>query len=178
MAVPHPPVYQEYYTRTPFQLFSGVGWKRLVAFRADESGVTLGGPVTRYHRFLAVVPWRDVEGVVVWATKKQMERPIRRIGLKLRAGVPDVPGPDVKISPQLAARAAPHIEYPVVRNNRVIAFWKVDPTRLAAAVRAFAPHVQLRVHPVHRLRPGQGDGPGYAGGPGYGSGGSIFDIMP
>ncbi|BBJ41200.1 hypothetical protein SSPO_039180 [Streptomyces antimycoticus] len=98
MAVPHPPVYQEYYTRTPFQLFSRVGWKRLVAFRANESRV--------------------------------------------------------------------------VRNNRVIVFWKVDPARLAAAVRAFAPHVQLRVHPVYRLRPGQG------GGPGYGSGASIFDIMP
>ncbi|MFE9061241.1 hypothetical protein [Streptomyces violaceusniger] len=178
MTAPHSPVYQEYYTRTPFQLFSGVGWKRLVAFRADELGVTLGGPVTRYRRFTVVVPWRDIEAVVVWATKKTMERPIRRIGLKLRQGVSDVPGPGSTISPQLAASVAPHIEYQVIRNNRVIVFWKLDHTRLSAAVQAFAPHVQLRVHPVHRLRPGQGGEPGYGGGPGYGSGGSIFDIMP
>ncbi|WP_413801254.1 hypothetical protein [Streptomyces iranensis] len=173
MTAPHSPVYQAYYTRTPLQLFSGLGWKRLVAFRADESGVTLGGPVTRYRRFTAAVPWRDIEAVVVWATKKTMERPIRRIGLKLRQGVPDVPGPDSTISPQTAASAAPHIEYQVVRNNRVVVFWKVDHTRLSAAMQAFAPQVQLRVHPVHKVVP-QGPGTGL----GNSSGGSIFDILP
>ncbi|GAA2316284.1 hypothetical protein [Streptomyces violaceusniger] len=173
MTAPHPLAYQAYYTRTPLQLFSGLGWKRLVAFRADEAGVTLGGPVTRYHRFTAVVPWRDIEAVVVWATKKTMERPIRRIGLKVRQGVSDVPGPDAAISPQLAASVSPHIEYQVVRNSRVIVFWKVDHARLAAAVQAFAPQVQLQVHPVRQEQP---QGPGTK--LGNDSGGSVFDIMP
>ncbi|MCQ8191831.1 hypothetical protein [Streptomyces rugosispiralis] len=48
----------------------------------------------------------------------------------------------------------------------------VDQARLTAAVQAFAPQVQLRVHPVHRERPGQG------GAVGRGSGASIFDILP
>ncbi|WP_438493015.1 hypothetical protein [Streptomyces asiaticus] len=135
MTVPHPPVYEAYYTRMPLQLFSGVGWKRLVAFT--------------------------------------MERPIRRIGLKSRQGVPDVPGPDATIGPEAAASAAPHIEYPVVRNNRVIVFWKVDHTRLATAMRVFAPQVQPRVHPVHKVVP-QGPGSNL----GNDSGGSIFDILP
>jgi len=89
MAVSRPPVYQEYYTRTPFQVFSGAVWKRLVAFRADESGVTVGGPV---------------------------------------------------------------------RNSRVIAFWKVDHSRLAAAVQAFAPDMRLVAHPLYRLDERKGGG--------------------
>ncbi|WP_262703560.1 MULTISPECIES: hypothetical protein [Streptomyces] len=172
MTAPHPPVYQEHYTRTPFQLFSGAGWKRLVAFRADESGVTLGGAALRYHRFLAVVPWRDIEAVVVWATQKPTEKPVQHIGLKLRPGVPALPGPNRKLTPQFAAGFAPHLEYEVVRNSRRIVLWKVDQARLTAALQAFAPQVQLRVHPVHRERPGQG------GGLAPGSGASIFDIMP
>ncbi|MFD8160729.1 hypothetical protein [Streptomyces malaysiensis] len=173
MTLPHPPVYQEYYARTPFQLFSGVGWKRLVAFRADESGVTLGGPVTRYRRFTALVPWRDIEAVVLWSTKKTMERPIRRIGLKLRPGVPDLPGPNQRLTPQLAASIAPHVEYEVIKNSRFVGFWKVDHPRLFTAMRTFAPHVQLRVHPVYKGLP---SGPGSK--LGNDSGGSIFDILP
>ncbi|MCQ8834816.1 hypothetical protein [Streptomyces malaysiensis] len=173
MTAPYSPVYQAYYTRMPWQLFSGVGWKRLVAFRADESGVTLGGPVTRYRRFTAVVPWRDIEAVVLWSTKKTMERPIRRIGLKLRQGVPDPPGPNHGLTPQLSAGIAPHIEHEVVRNSRFIALWKVDHALLATAMQAFAPQVQLRVHPVHKVVP---QGPGTR--LGNDSGGSIFDILP
>ncbi|MFI0814613.1 hypothetical protein ACH4TX_07205 [Streptomyces sp. NPDC021098] len=162
MAFPPPPVYQEYYTRTPFQLFSGVGWKRLVAFRADEHGVTLHGPVTRYRKFTATVPWRDIEALVLWATKKFMERPIRRVGLKLRPDAPHLPGPNAKISPALAASVAPHVEHEVVRNSWFIGFWKVDHTRLAAAVQAFAPDVRLVAHPVYRFDERKGGGPGEA----------------
>ncbi|MBO3677252.1 hypothetical protein [Streptomyces sp. NEAU-YJ-81] len=172
MTAPHSPVYQEYYTRIPFQLLTGAEWKRLVAFRADESGVTLGGAVLRYHRFLAVVPWRDIEAVVVWATQTPSEKPVRYIGLKLRPGVPAPPGPNQKLTPQFAAGFAPHLEYEVVRNSRRIFLWKVDQARLSAAVQAFAPHVQLRAHPVHRERPGEGSALGND------SGGSIFDILP
>ncbi|MGR3934564.1 hypothetical protein [Streptomyces sp. BRA346] len=159
MAVSRPPVYQEYYTRTPFQFFSGVGWKRLVAFRADEQGVFLGGPPIRYHKFSVTVPWRDIEALVLWTTKKFMEKRIRRIGLKLRPDVPHLPGPDENISPGLAASVAPHIEYEVVRNNRVIAFWKVDHARLATAVQAFAPDVRRVTHPLYRLDDRKGGGP-------------------
>ncbi|MCC4319556.1 hypothetical protein HUF15_30660 [Streptomyces samsunensis] len=172
MTAPHSLVYQEYYTRTPFQLLTSAGWKRLVAFRADESGITLGGAAVRYHRFLAVVPWRDIEAVVVWATQTRTEKPVPYISLKLRPGVPAPPGPNRKLTQQFAAGFAPHLEYEVVRNSRRIVLWKVDQARLTAAVQAFAPQVQLRVHPVHRERPGQG------GAVGRGSGASIFDILP
>jgi len=129
-----------------------------VAFRADESGITLGGPVTQYHKFTTTVPWRDIEALVLWTTKKAGERPIRRIGLKLRPDVPHLPGPDEKITPHLAASIAPHIDYEIVRNNRAIAFWKVDHARLAAAVQAFAPDVQLVAHPLYRLDERSGGG--------------------
>ncbi|RNF92218.1 hypothetical protein EEJ42_40125 [Streptomyces botrytidirepellens] len=129
-----------------------------MAFRADEQGVFLGGPPIRYHKFSVTVPWRDIEALVLWTTKKFMEKRIRRIGLKLRPGVPHLPGPDEKISPGLTASVAPHIEYEVVRNNRVIAFWKVDHARLATAVQAFAPDVQLVAHPLYRLDERRGSG--------------------
>ncbi|MGP3943021.1 hypothetical protein [Streptomyces sp. 6N106] len=82
------------------------------------------------------------------------------------------PGANRKLTAQFAAGFAPHLEYEVVRNSRRIVLRKVDQARLTAAVQAFAPQVQLRVHPVHREPPGQG------GGVGRGSGASIFDIMP
>lgn len=129
-----------------------------MAFRADESGVTLGGPVIRYHKFTVTVPWRDIEALVLWTTKKSMERPIRRLGLKLRPGVPHLPGPDANISPGLATSVGPHIEHEVVRNSRAIAFWKVDHSRLAAAVQAFAPDVRLVAHPLYRLDERKGGG--------------------
>ncbi|NIY67957.1 hypothetical protein [Streptomyces malaysiensis] len=172
MTAPHSPVYQEYYTRTPFQLLTGAGWKRLVAFRADESGITLGGAALRYHRFFAVLPWRDIETVAVWARQNREEKPVQNIGLKLRPGVPGPPGPNRKVTPRDAERYAPHLEYEVVRNSRRILLWKVDQARLAAAVQAFAPEVRLLFPPVYQVPPVRGTRLG------HGSGGSIFDILP
>ncbi|MFI9235658.1 hypothetical protein [Streptomyces sp. NPDC053079] len=34
MADPRSAAYESYFTRTPFQLLGGAGWRRLVAFRA------------------------------------------------------------------------------------------------------------------------------------------------
>ncbi|MGW4079911.1 hypothetical protein ACWELB_41655 [Streptomyces asiaticus] len=172
MTAPHSPVYQAYYTRTPFQLLTSAGWKRLVAFRADESGVTLGGAALRYRRFLAVVPWRDIEAVVVWARQTRTEKLEWYISLKLRPGVPAPPGPNRKLTQQFAAGFAPHIEYEVVRNCRRIMLWKVDRARLAVAVQAFAPEVRLLFPPVYQVPPGRGTRLE------TGSGGSIFDILP
>jgi hypothetical protein len=170
MAVSRPPVYQEYYTRTPWQLFSGAVRKRLVAFRADEHGVTVGGPVARYRRFTVTLPWRDVETVTLWATKWPRDKPERHIGLKLRPGVPDIPGPNAKLTRHSAAQTAPHLEYDVVRNSRPIFHWNPDPTQLGAALQTFAPGVRLCVPPVHEKSVSGGSViPG-------GSGASVFDV--
>lgn len=123
-----------------------------------------------YRRFTVTAPWKDIETVTLWATEWSKEKTERHIGLGLRPGVPDIPGPNAKLTRQSAEQTAPHIEYDVVRNSRPIFRWKPDPTRLAAALQAFAPDVRLCVPPVHQkstkgslIKPG--------------GGGSVFDVF-
>lgn len=140
------PVYEEHFTRTPLNLLGGHGWKRLMAFRVDQYGITLGGMPLQYRRQTAVVPWAEIEAVVLWGQKTAQLRPIRCVGVKCRPGSAALPGPNQNLKPETAARVAPHIEYEVVRDSRTMVLWHIDPDRLTTALRAFAPGVPLRFH--------------------------------
>ncbi|MEL3948943.1 MULTISPECIES: hypothetical protein [Streptomyces] len=139
-------VYEATFTRTPLQLLSGAGWKKqLTALRVDSEGVLLGGAPAKYEKQKAFVPWADITSVVVWH-QRTAGQGISHIGLHRRSGAPHLPGPNSEMTPQSAARVAPHVAYELLLASRPINLWHLDPQRLQAAVDAFAPDVPVLVH--------------------------------
>ncbi|MGA4840291.1 hypothetical protein [Streptomyces sp. G45] len=138
-------VYEARFTWTPMQLLSGAATKRLVAFRVDAHGVTLGGAPAKYAKQTAVVPWGDIEAVVLWQHDVTGGlTPMRYVGLRRRAGAPPLPGQNAGLSPEQTRKLAPHVEHDVFLASRSINLWTLDRERLTAAVRAFAPGVPVQ----------------------------------
>lgn len=138
-------VYEAHFVRTPFQLLSGLKWKKLVAFRVDEEGVLLGGAPARYEVQLAHVPWGDITSVVVWH-QRTAGNGINYIGVQRKPGAPALRGMNSRVSRETAAMLAPHVDYELFLASRPINLWRLDPERLQAAVDAFAPHVPVLVY--------------------------------
>ncbi|MER7107729.1 hypothetical protein [Streptomyces sp. NPDC000229] len=151
MTDPHSAVYEAHFTRTPFQFLSGSGWKRLVAFRVDSTGVLLGGAPARHAAQTAFVPWEDITSMVLWQ-QHTAGQSINCIGVHRREGAPELPGPNRDMTPAQAQRTAPHIEYELLRASRPISLWRLDPERLQTAVDAFAPNVSILVYDPSHLR--------------------------
>lgn len=143
MSVPVSPVYEVHYTWSPFQLLSGAWSRRLVAFRVDDQGVTLGGAPARHEKQTAFVPWSDIAAVVMWQQKIADLKNLNYVGVRRRAGAPDLPGPNASLSRERTDRLAPHIDHDLFRASRPINLWRLDRERLVSAVRAFAPHVPV-----------------------------------
>lgn len=99
-------VYEAHFVRTPFQLLSGLKWKKLVAFRVDEEGVLLGGAPARYEAQLAHVPWGDITSVVVWH-QRTAGNGINYIGVQRKPGAPALRGMNSRVSRETAAMLAP-----------------------------------------------------------------------
>jgi hypothetical protein len=138
------PVYEARFTWTPFQLLSGAWTKRLVAFRVDEQGVTLGGAPAKYQRQTAFVPWQDIQSVVLWQQHLTAGAPtMNYVGLRRRAGAPPLPGQNAGLEPAQSTRLAPHVDHEVFLASRHINLWFLDRDRLADAVGAFAPGVSV-----------------------------------
>ncbi|MFS8204845.1 hypothetical protein ACLVWQ_40005 [Streptomyces sp. CWNU-52B] len=135
--------YEVHFTWTPFQLLSGAWTKRLVAFRVDERGVTLGGAPARYERQTAFVPWRDIEAVVLWQQDTSALTPMRYVGLRRRAGAPALPGPNSELRREQTGRLAAHVDHEVFLASRHINLWVLDRERLVGALRTFAPTVAV-----------------------------------
>ena len=138
-------VYEAHFVRTPFQLLSGLKWKKLVAFRVDEEGVLLGGAPARYEAQLAHDPWGDITSVVVWH-QRTAGNGINYIGVQRKPGAPALRGMNSRVSRETAAMLAPHVDYELFLASRPINLWRLDPERLQAAVDAFAPHVPVLVY--------------------------------
>lgn len=139
------PVYEAHFVRTPFQLLSGLKWKKLVALRIDGEGVLLGGAPARYERQLAFVPWHDITSIVVWHLRTAGNG-INYIGVQRKPGAPVLPGMNSGVSREKAAQLAPHVDYELFLASRPINFWRLDPERLQTAVDAFAPQVPVLVY--------------------------------
>jgi hypothetical protein len=136
-------VYEVRYPWTPFQLLGGAWTGRLVAFRVDDRGVTLGGAPARHAGQTAFVPWHDVSAVVLWQQETAALTPMRYVGLRRRPGAPALPGPNASLSRDRTARLAPHIDHDLFLASRHINLWTLDRERLVNALRAFAPQVPL-----------------------------------
>ncbi|MGW7690551.1 hypothetical protein ACWGMA_17025 [Streptomyces asiaticus] len=151
----HPSIYEAHYTRTPLQVVFGQGWKRLVAFRVDDKGVTLGGAPARHLSQTAFAPWADITSVVIWQWHLKDGAPgwvpadqsRDYIGVSRHPGAPLLPGPNSTLQPEQAKKHAPHIDHQLLLASRPVIAWRPDLERLRTAVSAFAPHV-----PVHDVR--------------------------
>ncbi|MFD4759309.1 hypothetical protein ACFWOJ_10520 [Streptomyces sp. NPDC058439] len=115
---------------------------RKPAFRVDETGVLLGGSPARYRATTAHVPWQDITAIVLW--RQQSAANIPWVGVARRPGAAPLPGPGQGRFAQATAQAfVPGVPADVVLASRTVAGWRLDRTRLAAAVDRFAPGVPV-----------------------------------
>ncbi|MEV0318290.1 hypothetical protein ACIBKX_08500 [Streptomyces sp. NPDC050658] len=142
MTDPHPAVYEAHFTRSPFQLLGGAGWKRLTALRVDATGVLLGGAPARHRSQTAAVPWEDITSVVEWH-QETAGQTLRYVGVGRRPGAPPLPGPNSALLPEKTAVLAPHVDHELFLASRAVSLWHLDVDRLRAAVSAFAPNVPV-----------------------------------
>ena len=122
---------------------------RKIAFRADQTGITLGGVPFRYRSTTRFFPWADISKIIIWQRHipftiwrwTVFSIPIRYIGLQRRTDAPhisrdgtgraDRPGFTAPV-PGIAAGAA-----------RNITAWMLNTDQLAAALTAYAPNVPV-----------------------------------
>jgi hypothetical protein len=117
---------------------------RHVALRLDPEGITLGGIPLRYRATTVTMPWSDVTAVVLWRQKLPHGNTMSHIGLARRAGLPPVPGLAAgSISREITERLIPEVPSEVAVNSRAVNGWRVHVPRLAATIRAVAPHVEF-----------------------------------
>lgn len=147
MSSDHSAVYEARYAWTPFQILSGTWKGRLVAFRVDEQGVTLGGAPAKYERHKAFVPWPEIESVALWSHKVVGAAPMRYVGVRRKPGTPVLPGPNAGLSREQTTKLAPHVSHELFLASRCVTMWTLDPHRLAEAVGAFAPGVPVETVP-------------------------------
>ncbi|WP_077058010.1 hypothetical protein [Streptomyces sp. MP131-18] len=143
-----------------FVVFAGMAGSRGPALRVDPEGVTLGGGPLRFGRIHPThVPWPDIEAIVLWTRRLPAGATVRYIGLRVRADA-EAPGP---AGPALRVRGirgpaprapripdlpslpnVPNVPADVVALSRAVHGWRLDRSRLQAAVTAFAPgHVRV-----------------------------------
>ena len=102
-----------------------------VAFRVDHKGVTLGGGPFRYEAHTSFFPWEGVHAVVLWR-RTTRRASVRYVSVQ-RHTEPD-PGPPAQ---------PPAPEDLKAGATRGMQAFRIDDARLAAAIAAFAPAVQL-----------------------------------
>ena len=112
---------------------------RKVAFRVDQNGVTLGGGPFRYEAHTSFFPWEGVHAVVLWRRTPGRRWPmafgsVRYVSVQRHTELRPMPhgGPGLAAPEDLKAGA-----------TRGMQAFRVDEPRLAAAIAAFAPAVQL-----------------------------------
>ncbi|WP_431031786.1 hypothetical protein ACQYWQ_00215 [Streptomyces sp. P6-2-1] len=147
MTTQPPSPYEVFHRRTPLQLLTGAGWRRLPALRVDAAGVLLGGVPVRHTAHTAFVPWQDLTGVVLWRLPTAGYSPVDHIGVSRHPGAPSLPGPNAHLTPEKSQALAPHVAHEVVVTSHPIVLWRLDPERLLAAVNAFAPGIEVRTCP-------------------------------
>lgn len=124
--------------------FAGSIATRRVAFRADASGVTLGGSPARYQSTTRLVPWADIRQIVLWRQQLPYGRSMLYVGLEHRKGTHPPGGRRGRRASQAAARAlAPNVSGDTLMASRAVNMWRLDAHRLAAAVTHFAPGIRV-----------------------------------
>lgn len=114
-----------------------------VALRVDAAGVTLAMTPPWPASRTAVVPWSDIEAVVLW-TQHVGAASIPYVGLQRRPGLPPLPGSArSRFLQRMNQAVVSHVPPDVLADSRPAAFWRVHRPSLKAAVRHFAPAVEI-----------------------------------
>ena len=117
---------------------------RRVALQVDSNGITLGGSPVRYRSTICLIPWTDIEQIVLWRQAMPHGGSMRYISVDGRDGVLARAGYRGQRAIQPGAGA-------VVLGNRdgmllarrAVNLWRLDAHQLAAAVSHFAPGVPV-----------------------------------
>jgi hypothetical protein len=128
---------------------AAVGLSHRVAFRVDAGGVTLGGTPPRYRAGTRVVPWGDIERVVLWQQQLPYGRTMPWVGLVRRAGAPPLGGRGAQATGRAVAGVLtpPGVSADILAASRAVNGWTLDPGQLARAVGHFAPDVLVGGQP-------------------------------
>ena len=116
---------------------------RRVALRVDAAGVTLGQTPPWPSAHTAVVPWSDIEAVVLWRQQAGLNS-VRYVGLRRRPGLPPLPGSARSRGLwRMNKPLVPHVPPAVIADSRPATFWRLHRPSVEAAVRHFAPAVEI-----------------------------------
>jgi hypothetical protein len=120
----------------------GVAARRMIAFRADYEGITLGaapGKLMGRRDRAVFIPWADAEKIILYPADPGARDPADQvpcIGVQRREGSPALPVGNEQASgcpvPRVAAGAA-----------RKVTGWRLDRERLAAVTAAVAPGIPI-----------------------------------
>ena len=134
---------------------TGVAARRMIAFRADQAGITLGAVPGRLmvRRGPAVfIPWADAEKIILYRARPGGQAPEDRvpcIAVQQREGPAAVAGSNE----QAAGCPVPGV---AAGTTRRVTGWRLDRERLAAVAAAVAPGVPI-------VDASAGPGPGVQG---------------
>jgi hypothetical protein len=116
--------------------------RRMVAFRADQAGITLGavpGKLTPRHGLAVFVPWADVEQIILYPAHPRGQGRYARVqcvGIQRRQGAPALSQGNEQ------APSCPVPGVPAAASRRVTG-WRLDHERLAAVTAAVAPGIPI-----------------------------------
>ena len=121
---------------------TGVAARRVIAFRADQAGITLGavpGWLMVRRGPAVVIPWADAEKIIFYPARPGGQGPgdrVRCVAVQQREGSAALPAGNEQAAgcpvPRVAAGA-----------TRRVTGWQLDRERLAAVAAAVAPGVAL-----------------------------------
>ncbi|MFE2972678.1 hypothetical protein ACFXKC_55990 [Streptomyces sp. NPDC059340] len=117
---------------------------RAVVLRVDEKGVLLGGMPPGNRATTTVVPWSEIEAIVLWRQRAPFTFRSLYVGVQRHPGLPPLPGLAGSRFLRTANRCLVHVvPADVVMASRAMTLWNLDEDRLARAVAHFAPHVAM-----------------------------------
>jgi len=116
---------------------------RKVAFRVDHNGVTLGGGPFRYEAHTSFFPWEGVHAVVLWRRTPPRRWPGRQWPVAFASVRYVSVQRHTELRPMPHGGPGPAPEDLKAGATRGMQAFRVDETRLAAAIASLAPAVQL-----------------------------------
>ena len=81
--------------------------------------------------------------MVLWQQSTAGLSPMNYVGVRRRAGAPQLPGANAGLTREQTSRLAPHVDHEVFLASRHINLWTLDRERLAEALGVFAPGVAV-----------------------------------
>ena len=134
-------------------VFAAVSFRRPVAVRVDQAGVTLCASPLYPRQTTRLFPWEDIASVIIWrGTFSGIVNKLEFVGVERRPGAPPLTGKFIGQRSQSAARLeSPGIPREAAVTRAATNGWVLDHGKLTAAVAHFAPAVRVVDTTARRL---------------------------